>query len=124
MQCIVEPDLGIHPPASSALLIPTVVRIKKVIMSSTVVEAIVPVIPLALFLSHTPSSGSIPDAPVPNLLPAVLARRWFCAELEASSGTGVATLPSVTVSPRSPIAYDIFSFIVSQALHDNLVHLG
>ena len=50
-------------------------------MSSTVVEAIVPVIPLALFLSHTPSSGSIPDAPVPNLPPAVLARRWFCAEL-------------------------------------------
>ena len=57
MQCIGEPDLGIHPPASSALLIPTVVRIKKVIMSSTVVEAIVPVIPLARIHRWTRTEG-------------------------------------------------------------------
>jgi hypothetical protein len=71
-------------------------------MSSTIVEAIAPAIPFALFLSHTPSSGSIPDAPVPNLPRAALARRWFCAELGASQQAGVVTLPPVAVSPQIP----------------------
>ena len=57
-------------------------------MFSTIVEAIVPTISFALFLSHTPSSGSIPDAPVPHLLQAVLAPSLVLRGIGAASQPG------------------------------------